>query len=205
MKLFRSRADRDLAKREIDDELACHIEMETRKNLAAGPRRRHPGAIEDIHSLQDLLDAAIWSYRLSYWISAALGVIALLLTLSGIYSVLSYVVAQRTKEIGIRIALGAGRRAVTNLVLTQCLRLAAIGIAIGSALALAAARDPDRHRLRRQHQRLRPCSVLRRNGSGPRRLPSRGAHPLPPSRPRRPHQHPALRLIVSLLKIDHSP
>ena len=67
-------------------------------------------------------------------------VIALLLTLSGIYAVLSYVVAQRTKEIGIRMAMGASARAVTGLVLGQCLRLAVIGIAAGAALALAAAR-----------------------------------------------------------------
>jgi predicted permease len=111
------------------------------RDLSAAAEAANPGAIkEDIHSLQDYLDATIWSYRLEYWISAALGTIALLLTISGIYGVLSYVVAQRTKEIGIRIALGAGARAVTGLVLTQCLRLAAIGIAIGSALALAAAR-----------------------------------------------------------------
>ncbi len=111
------------------------------RDLSAAAEAANPGAIkEDIHSLQDYLDAAIWSYRLTYWISAALGVIALLLTISGIYGVLSYVVAQRTKEIGIRMAMGASTRAVTGLVLTQCLRLAAIGITIGSALALAAAR-----------------------------------------------------------------
>jgi predicted permease len=110
------------------------------RDLSAAAEAAYPGAIEDIHSLQDFLDSAIWSYRLTYWISAALGCIALLLTISGIYGVLSYVVAQRTKEIGIRIALGAGTRTVTSLVLAQCLRLAAIGIAIGSTLALAAAR-----------------------------------------------------------------
>jgi predicted permease len=110
------------------------------RDLSAVAEAADPGAIVDIHSLQDYLDAAIWSYRLTYWISAALGVIALLLTISGIYGVLSYVVAQRTKEIGIRMAMGASTRAVTGLVLAQCLRLAAIGIAIGSALALAAAR-----------------------------------------------------------------
>jgi predicted lysophospholipase L1 biosynthesis ABC-type transport system permease subunit len=109
-------------------------------DLNAAIEAAYPGAIEDLHSLQDYIAVAIWSYRLTYWISAALGVIALLLTISGIYSVLSYVVAQRTKEIGIRMALGARARAVTGLVLAQCLRLAGIGIAIGSALALAAAR-----------------------------------------------------------------
>jgi ABC-type antimicrobial peptide transport system permease subunit len=99
-----------------------------------------PGAVENIRKLQDYIVADTWSYRVAYSISAILGGIALLLTLSGIYAVLSYVVAQRTKEIGIRMALGASTHAVTSLVLTQCLRFAAIGIVVGSALALAAAR-----------------------------------------------------------------
>jgi predicted permease len=100
----------------------------------------YPGAIVEMHGLQDYIAAAIWSYRLTYWISAVLGVIALLLTLSGTYAVLSYVVAQRTKEIGIRMAMGASTRAVSGLILSQCLRLAGIGIAAGAGLALAAAR-----------------------------------------------------------------
>ena len=109
------------------------------RDLSAAAEAADPGAVEDIHSLQDYVDAAIWSYRLTYWISAALGCIALLLTISGIYAVLSYVVAQRTKEIGIRMALGP-RATVTGLVLAQCVRLAAIGIAAGTGLALVAAR-----------------------------------------------------------------
>ena len=66
--------------------------------------------------------------------------LALLLTISGIYGVLSYLVAQRAKEIGIRIALGAKIRDVVALVLVQSLRLATIGAVIGVALALGAAK-----------------------------------------------------------------
>jgi ABC-type antimicrobial peptide transport system permease subunit len=72
------------------------------------------------------------------WISAGLGAIALLFTLSGIYAVVAYSVAQRTKEIGIRIAIGASIRAVVHLVAGDCLRLATLGIAIGAVLALGA-------------------------------------------------------------------
>src|SRR4029450_10845861 len=74
------------------------------------------------------------------WISLCLGILALLLTLSGIYSVLSYLITQRTKEIGIRVALGAPPSAVVRLVLKQSVRLAATGIGIGGGLSLAVAR-----------------------------------------------------------------
>jgi len=69
-----------------------------------------------------------------------LGGLALLLTLSGIYGVLSYLITQRTKEIGIRMALGATTGAVSRLVLRQSAKLALIGIGTGSALALGVSR-----------------------------------------------------------------
>ncbi len=69
------------------------------------------------------------------WISAMLGGLALLLTLSGMYGVLSYLVGQRTKEIGIRIALGATPGIVVRLILNQSLRYATWGVALGLALA----------------------------------------------------------------------
>jgi ABC-type antimicrobial peptide transport system permease subunit len=60
----------------------------------------------------------------------------LLLTLTGIYGVVAFVVSQRTKEIGIRMALGATSAAVSGLILKQSMRLAFIGTVIGTALAL---------------------------------------------------------------------
>ncbi len=66
--------------------------------------------------------------------------LALLLSCLGLYGILSYVVAQRTKEIGIRMALGAGRRDVLWLVLRDALRLVLLGVALGIPAALAAAR-----------------------------------------------------------------
>jgi ABC-type antimicrobial peptide transport system permease subunit len=68
--------------------------------------------------------------------SSAIGILALILTLSGIYGVLSNIVSQRTKEIGIRMAMGATSRAVTGLVLRQSMRLAIIGTLAGGVLAL---------------------------------------------------------------------
>ena len=66
--------------------------------------------------------------------------IALVLALTGIYGVIGYSVAERTQEMGIRIALGAHRAEILRLVLRQGLTLAAIGIAIGLAASLALAR-----------------------------------------------------------------
>jgi predicted permease len=99
-----------------------------------------PGAVEYINKMQDVVAGGIFPFRAAYWVSAAVGGVALLLTLSGIYGVLSYVVAQRTKEIGIRIAMGAGTAGVTRLVLSQCMRLAARGIGLGVVLALGASK-----------------------------------------------------------------
>jgi ABC-type antimicrobial peptide transport system permease subunit len=81
---------------------------------------------------------AIATYPLSvaFWLTIVLGAIALALTLSGLYGVLSYLVAQRTKEVGVRMALGATTGAVMQLVLWQSLRLVAIGLAAGVTFAV---------------------------------------------------------------------
>ena len=65
---------------------------------------------------------------------------ALLLSMVGIYGVLSFITTQRTQEIGIRMALGASRGSVMGLVLRQAVQLALIGVAVGLPLAFAAGR-----------------------------------------------------------------
>src|SRR5262249_45996071 len=69
-----------------------------------------------------------------------LGALALALAAIGIYGVMSFNVAQRTREMGIRIALGAHRGRVLTLVISQGMRLAIIGMAIGAAFAAAVTR-----------------------------------------------------------------
>jgi len=75
----------------------------------------------------------------AFWVSLMLGGLALLLTVSGLFSVLSYLVEQRTPEIGLRMALGASPRAVTQLVLGQTTRPVMAGLIAGAALAAALA------------------------------------------------------------------
>jgi predicted permease len=99
-----------------------------------------PGAISDIHSLDQYRAGGIYGFRAASMIGAAVGALALLLTLSGIYGVVSYFVTQRTKEIGIRVALGATTSTVTGLVLKQSLRLTTIGTVLGTGMAAGLSR-----------------------------------------------------------------
>ena len=99
-----------------------------------------PGAVEHIHRMQELVVGRVYPLRVAYWLSAMVGGLALILTISGIYGLLSYVVAERSKEMGIRMALGATSSAVTALVLKQSLRLAAVGLLGGAMMAVGASR-----------------------------------------------------------------
>ena len=78
--------------------------------------------------------------QIGFWLTIVLGGLALALTLSGLFSVLSYMVEQRIREIGVRMALGATARDVTRLVLSQLIRPVGFGLFIGggSAAGLAA-------------------------------------------------------------------
>jgi predicted permease len=101
---------------------------------------RVPGAVGDIHSLDQYRAGGMYAFRAASMIGAAVGGLALLLTLTGIYGVVSYFVTQRTKEIGIRVALGATTSGVIGLVLKQSLRLTAIGTVLGTGLAIGLSR-----------------------------------------------------------------
>src|SRR6185503_7089558 len=85
-------------------------------------------------------DFQVYPFRAAYWLATAVGCIALLLTITGVYGVMSYLVSQRRKEFGIRLALGAAAETLVALVLRQSLRLAVLGIAVGVAIALGMSR-----------------------------------------------------------------
>jgi len=81
----------------------------------------------------------VFFLQIAFWVALVLGGLALLLTVSGLFSVLSYLVEQRTKEIGVRIALGASSRNVTQLMLAQTTRPVIVGLLAGAALAASLA------------------------------------------------------------------
>ena len=86
----------------------------------------------------ELRRLSFWQYGLYGWIFGTTGLVGLLLAAVGVYGVLSYSVSQRTQEIGVRVALGAGSPQILRLVVGQGLVLAAIGIGVGCVLAAAA-------------------------------------------------------------------
>ncbi len=92
------------------------------------------------HRLDENLALWIWPSQMGALLSAALGVFALLLASAGIYAVMAYAVTQRTREIGIRMALGSQNKDLLTLLLREGMRLVMIGIAIGLLASIALSR-----------------------------------------------------------------
>jgi predicted permease len=112
--------------------------VETVRHLAT---RIDPAVpVTDSRTLQDQIDANILEDRLIASLSGLFGLLALVLAGVGLYGVLSYVVTRRTREIGIRVALGAQRSAVLGLILRDAALLVGVGAVIGIPAALAASR-----------------------------------------------------------------
>lgn len=109
-----------------------------------GPVRRAVQSLDgnlllQAESLQTSIRDLLWAQRLSAGLLAAFGALALLLAAIGIYGVISYSVRQRTREIGVRLALGATVGNAQRMILWEGLRLVAIGVAAGEAAAIGAA------------------------------------------------------------------
>lgn len=96
--------------------------------------------VYNVKTLEEVLGASVAPQRISMLLFSTFAIVALLLSMIGIYGVTAYYVTQRTHEIGIRMALGAQLRDVMKLVLRRGLLLSVIGIGVGVAGALALTR-----------------------------------------------------------------
>ncbi len=96
--------------------------------------------ISEVATMDDVVSASVANQRFGAFLFFLFGAVALVLTAVGIYGVISYGVAQRTHEIGIRLALGAGRREVLKLIIGETMRPALLGAAVGLCAAFGLTR-----------------------------------------------------------------
>ena len=94
-----------------------------------------PNMAREVGTMRTMARMDAYFLQIAFWLTVVLGGLALMLTLSGLFSVLSYLVEQRTREIGVRMALGATTRDVTRLVLVQSIRPVGFGLLIGGGAA----------------------------------------------------------------------
>ena len=131
--------------------------------------------ITDLRTMDDQIDESLSAQRAMAGLSAFFGILATLLAAIGLYGVMAYTVTRRTREIGIRLALGAGRGSLLTLVLREVALLTLAGVAIAIPVALAITRLVRSRTLRHRAQR----SGEYRRGRGPAGVggSGRGIHP----------------------------
>lgn len=124
--------------------LAVRTSLATREavaSLRAAVARVDPDLpLFRVRTLQDQVQASLARERLLAFLFSAFGALALVLSWAGLYGLVSFVTAARTREIGLRVALGAGTGDVVRLVVRQGLRLSVAGLVIGLGAAVALAR-----------------------------------------------------------------
>jgi putative ABC transport system permease protein len=96
--------------------------------------------VSKMHTMDEVVSDSVASSRSTMWLFVIFAGLALMLGVVGIYSVMSYSVAQRTREIGIRMAMGAGRRDVLKMILRRASKLTIAGVILGAASAFGLTR-----------------------------------------------------------------
>ena len=123
--------------------LIFHVRTAGSVNEAIQALRAEAAAIDpaltifDAEPMTEYIAASLFGAKIAATLLSVLSCVGLLLAAMGLYGVLAYSVAQRTQEIGLRMALGASRRDVLELVLGQGLQLTLVGVAVGTVAALA--------------------------------------------------------------------
>lgn len=122
----------------VDERNSRYLPVQARSDLSAtiSELRRVAASIDpslrtSVRKLDDSLNVQTVPFRALAWVSGALGMLALILASLGLYGVTSFIVARRTHEIGIRMALGARATHVVTLFLRDGLKMTALGIALG--------------------------------------------------------------------------
>jgi macrolide transport system ATP-binding/permease protein len=120
----------------------AHAPLELLKSLEGTVHRIDPDILTfDAETMEDRINhmQSTYLHRCSAWLVGGFAAMALLLGVVGLYGVIAYSVSQRTKEIGVRMALGAQRSSVYRLILREAGRLMAIGILAGAICSVIAA------------------------------------------------------------------
>src|SRR5689334_4097912 len=126
--------------------VTLHVKTTNQPNAVAEELRAQLKALDphlplyDIKTLSTKISDSLLQERLVTWLSAAFGLLATLLTALGLYGVLTFSVARRTREIGIRVALGAQRADVFRLIMIRGVILVGVGVAIGLGASFAFSR-----------------------------------------------------------------
>ena len=123
--------------------LTLHVKTSSDPNAVAEQLRAQLKALDphlplyDIKTLSTEIDQSLIQERMVTWLSTAFALLATLLTALGLYGVLTFSVARRTREIGIRVALGAQRRDVFRLIMIRGVILVGVGVALGIGASFA--------------------------------------------------------------------
>jgi len=126
--------------------LTLHVKTSSDPNAVAEQLRAQLKALDphlplyNIKTLSTEIDESLIQERMVTWLSTGFGLLATLLTALGLYGVLTFSVARRTREIGIRVALGAQRRDVFRMIMIRGVILVGIGVAIGIGASFAFSR-----------------------------------------------------------------